>query len=66
MRGLLITSATPREYFCNDCKQLRLSLLEIEPQSCRSCGSSDIIVGKVGELDKEKLKGGSNDKKRTL
>lgn len=48
-----VDSAEPFEYFCKGCKQLRLSfrLLDI----CGNCGSPDIIKGKVGTLDKEKL-----------
>lgn len=45
---------TPTEYFCISCEQLRLNLAE--RTTCGNCGSSDIIHGKIGELDKESLK----------
>ena len=44
------------EYFCNNCKQLRISFLPKTTQ-CKNCKSSDIIKGEPGKLDKEKLKG---------
>lgn len=47
-------SDTETEYFCYDCKQLRLSLTNQKTQ-CGNCGSSNIITGKVGELCKENL-----------
>ena len=43
------------EYFCFDCGQLRLSLTE-DKSKCKNCGSTNIITGEVGELDKQKLK----------
>ena len=45
-----------KEYFCNGCQQLRLTLDTYEPQECRNCGSVDIIVGNAGTLNKEELK----------
>lgn len=42
------------EYFCFDCKQLRLSLIA-DKTKCVGCGSENIITGKCGELDKQKL-----------
>lgn len=45
----------PTEYFCNDCGQLRLSLVK-DKSKCLNCGSTNIITGKPGELDKETLK----------
>ena len=46
------TKAT--EYFCNDCGQLRLNL--VERTTCGNCGKSNIVVGEVGALDKDNLK----------
>ena len=43
------------EYFCFDCRQLRLSLIE-DKTKCKGCGSKNIVTGKCGELDKQKLK----------
>jgi hypothetical protein len=42
------------EYFCRDCRQLRLSFIDLD--TCGNCGSSDIVKGPVGTLDKAKLK----------
>ncbi len=42
----------PTEYWCHDCKQLRLSLIE-DKSKCGNCGSTNIITGQVGSLDKE-------------
>lgn len=43
------------EYFCKECGQLRLSLRS--EKRCGNCGSFNIVIGKVGELDKSTLKG---------
>ena len=42
------------EYFCKSCLQLRLSFRE-DNTHCRNCGSPEIIIGKVGTLDKPAL-----------
>ena len=44
------------EYFCKVCGQLRLRFKKETPTTCGNCGSTDLIVATVGELDKEKLK----------
>jgi len=44
----------PYEYFCNGCGQLRLKLNHTD--NCGNCGSSNIVKGKMGKLDKDKLK----------
>ena len=44
-----------REYFCNNCGQLRLSLTSITIR-CGNCNSTDILIGMVGGLNKEELK----------
>lgn len=44
----------PTEYFCNDCKQLRLSLIK-DKSKCGNCGSTNIVTGAVGSLDKTVL-----------
>ncbi len=36
------------EYCCGDCKQLRLSYVLTD--TCRNCGSTDIVKGKPGTL----------------
>lgn len=38
------------EYYCNDCKQLRLNLAN--RITCGNCGSSNVIFGKIGSLNK--------------
>ena len=43
----------PFEYFCQDCRQLRLSWIVCD--TCGNCGSKDIIKGELETLDKEKL-----------
>ena len=43
------------EYFCQNCKQLRLNATHDPIEKCGNCGSVDIIIGKVGELDKRSL-----------
>lgn len=42
------------EYFCNNCHQLRLSLLS-KTNNCGNCGSKDIIKGDIGSLNKDNL-----------
>lgn len=43
----------PFEYFCYDCKQLRLSY--IMTIRCANCGGYRIIKGAINSLDKAKL-----------
>ena len=43
------------EYFCNGCGQLRLSYVHNLKQ-CTQCTSRDLVIGRPGELDKDKLK----------
>lgn len=52
IEGSKTSAAT--EYFCKDCKQLRLNLTDKKSQ-CGKCGSKNIVVGAVGSLDKTKL-----------
>ena len=42
------------EYFCKDCLQLRLSLKD-DKSKCGNCGSTNIIAGECGTLNKEAL-----------
>lgn len=42
------------EYFCRCCRQLRLSFLD-KTEVCGNCGSSNIVKGEPGKLDKEAL-----------
>lgn len=52
----------PTEYFCNNCGQLRLSLIA-DKTKCHNCNSSDIVKGDMGSLNKDKLKEGfTNDR----
>ncbi len=51
----IIAMAKGTEYFCNDCGQIRLSLI-VDKSKCDNCGSKNIIVGKINELDVEALK----------
>lgn len=46
---------TPREYFCNGCGHLRLCLDDAQV-TCGNCKGTDLIWGRVNELDKDKLK----------
>ena len=48
------------EYFCNGCGQLRLALKH-RPTRCLNCMSTNLVVGAVGTLDKEKLKAAFDD-----
>jgi DNA-directed RNA polymerase subunit RPC12/RpoP len=45
---------SPSEYFCKNCLQLRLSLTD-EKSKCGNCGSTRIIKGEVGTLNKANL-----------
>ena len=45
---------TVTEYFCIKCLQLRLSL-NTDKSHCFNCGSTEIIPGHVGTLDKQAL-----------
>jgi DNA-directed RNA polymerase subunit RPC12/RpoP len=47
--------ALAREYFCNTCGQLRLCL-DSARTTCGRCASRNLLWGKPGELDKDKLK----------
>ena len=38
------------EYRCNGCKQLRLYAAETKPTSCQNCESTDLTIGRPGEL----------------
>lgn len=44
---------TPTEYFCPNCKQLRLNLAN--RKTCGNCGCEEIHIGAVGCLDKKEL-----------
>jgi DNA-directed RNA polymerase subunit RPC12/RpoP len=46
----------PYEYFCNGCGTMNLSFVSTMTNHCRSCGSTDIICGAIGSLNKDKLK----------
>lgn len=43
----------PFEYLCRSCRQLRLSF--VETTICNNCGSTEIIIGKVGSLNRSML-----------
>ncbi len=43
------------EYFCRSCRQLRLNAIDAPAKKCKNCNSTDIIIGNVGELDKQQL-----------
>lgn len=51
---VVAVSSEPREYFCRSCGQLRLCLVQGKAD-CGNCGSSDLVFGKPGELDKQAL-----------
>lgn len=55
MEAIVYCAAQPKEYFCKNCKQLRLDLTSMPIYYCKNCGSKDIVVGKIGELDKDGL-----------
>jgi len=42
------------EYFCRSCLQLRGSFRD-DIKMCGNCGSQDIVIGKVMELNKDVL-----------
>ena len=44
----------PTEYFCTNCVQLRLSCVK-DKSRCENCGSTEIIPGSVGQLNKQAL-----------
>jgi len=45
---------SPFEYFCKDCHQLRLCLID-DSEVCGNCGSMKLIVAEVEALDKDEL-----------
>jgi len=45
---------TMTEYFCTKCLQLRLSMTK-DKSHCFNCGTTEIIPGSVGQLDKQAL-----------
>lgn len=47
-------SGPATEYFCLSCRQLRLSMIE-DKTTCKFCGSTDLIIGPCGSLDKAAL-----------
>ena len=51
---LAFLNTEPTEYFCCTCLQLRLSLNK-DKSKCFNCGSTKIVTGNVGELDKQAL-----------
>lgn len=55
-KGALIILAAdePFEYFCKNCQQLRLCFVP-QSRACRNCSSTDLVIGKVGTLNKQKL-----------
>lgn len=55
MTYMLFSKIAPTEYFCHECKQLRLSYRK-DKTKCGNCDSTNITTGKMGELDKESLK----------
>ena len=44
-------ASKPYEYWCQDCKQLRLSF--VLSNKCGNCGSKRIVKGDIGTLKKE-------------
>lgn len=46
--------STMTEYFCTNCLMLRLSM-NSDKSHCFNCGSTEIIPGHVGQLDKQAL-----------
>lgn len=52
----------PTEYFCFGCGHLRLTFVA-NNKICMNCESANILTGKVGELDKDKLKGKFNEQR---
>ena len=52
---VIIGNVGPKsEYFCCNCRRLRLSLCK-DKSRCKNCGSKDIIVGPCDSLDKAAL-----------
>ena len=50
----LYVNVKKSEYFCKKCCQLRLSFTD-DKSHCGNCGSTEIITGECGSLDKEEL-----------
>ena len=46
----------PFEYFCKQCRQLRLCINPNHGKKCGNCGSKDLIKGRMGELNKAELR----------
>lgn len=51
---LIVVNGDSLEYFCNNCYQLRLSV-DGDVDKCLNCGSTNLVIAKVGFLDKEAL-----------
>ena len=60
LRFTELVAGEATEYVCKDCEQLRLSLVE-DKSKCFNCGSTNIVVGKLGQLDKAKVLQGASD-----
>jgi len=56
MKEIVLTNMeSAKEYFCNECGQLRLSLSG-NPKVCGNCRSDNLTVGELNTLDKDYLK----------
>lgn len=50
------------DYYCNDCHQLRLWLVnDGPPDRCRNCGSTNLEVDEVGSPRLDALRNGQMD-----
>jgi hypothetical protein len=58
----IVVNSGAREYFCNDCGQLRLAMSR--PTECGSCKSTDLVIGEVNALDSSALKTAWQAKKK--
>ena len=52
---LVINVSKSKEYFCNGCGQLRLSV-GCNPEKCNNCNGTDLIIGDLNSLNKDALK----------
>ena len=52
---IIVTGQEDFEYYCMECKQLRLCCSH-PFKGCGNCNSQNVITGAIGSLDKKELK----------
>ena len=53
----IVTGEDDFEYWCRQCRQLRLWLKGKPFSGCGNCGNADVVKGDPGTLDRESLEG---------